>query len=120
MPPNASEPESGSVIAQAPTFSKVTRSGSQRSFWASVPRPAMVGTVRPRLTPIPVTSPCTPGKFADQDEAHAAWALSPPNMPPDAPPRTSAPSRILASRFSSDSRAIASMPKVANSFRMIG
>ena len=31
--PNASEPESGSVIAQAPIFSSVSRSSAQRSFW---------------------------------------------------------------------------------------
>ena len=35
--PKASEPELGSVIAQAPIFSSVSSSGTQRSFWAIVP-----------------------------------------------------------------------------------
>ncbi len=57
MPPNASEPESGSVMAHAPTFSIVTRPGSQRFFWASVPRLRSVPAVRPMLTPIDATRP---------------------------------------------------------------
>ena len=35
--PKASEPEPGSVIAHAPIFSSVSRSGAHRSFWAMVP-----------------------------------------------------------------------------------
>ena len=38
MRPNASEPESGSVIAHAPTLSNVSRSSAHRSFCAVVPR----------------------------------------------------------------------------------
>ena len=35
--PNASDPESGSVIAHAPIFSSVSSSSAHRSFWAIVP-----------------------------------------------------------------------------------
>ena len=38
MRPNASEPESASVIAHAPTLSNVSRSSAHRSFCATVPR----------------------------------------------------------------------------------
>ena len=41
--PKASEPESGSVIAQAPILSRVSRSSAQRSFWAMVPLPMIGG-----------------------------------------------------------------------------
>ena len=37
MPPKASEPEPGSVIAQEPIFSIVSSSFAQRSFWSVVP-----------------------------------------------------------------------------------
>ncbi len=55
--PNASDPEFGSVIAQAPTFSMVSSSGTHRSFWAMVPLPLMAAAVRPMLTPMAVTMP---------------------------------------------------------------
>ena len=71
-----------------------------------------------------------PGDDAHADTRHSsltttkpmpAWSVPPPNMPPRrACARRRPPSRILASRFSSDSRAIASIPKVENSLRMIG
>ncbi len=57
MPPNASDPESGSVIAHAAIFPSVISSGNQRSFWASVPRLMMVVAPRPRLTPTVLSSP---------------------------------------------------------------
>ena len=57
MPPNASEPESGSVIAHAAIFSSVISSGSQRSFWAKVPRLMMVAAPRPRLTDAVLSNP---------------------------------------------------------------
>src|SRR5215510_2116553 len=41
MPPKASEPELGSVIAQAPIFSRVSSDSAQRSFCAIVPRDMM-------------------------------------------------------------------------------
>ena len=55
--PKASEPESASVIAHAPTFSNVSRSSAQRSFCRTVPRLMIVAAARPVLTPIAVTSP---------------------------------------------------------------
>ena len=57
MLPNASEPEEGSVIAQAPIFFIVSRSSAQRSFCAMVPFDRMAAAVRPMLTPIAVTRP---------------------------------------------------------------
>ncbi len=57
MPPRASEPESGSVMAQAPTLSSVMRSSPQRSIWAGVPPFMMVPPARPVLTPRAVTMP---------------------------------------------------------------
>src|SRR6478736_5742183 len=55
--PKASEPELGSVMAQAPILSMVSRSGTQRSFWASVPLELMAAEVRPIDTPMAVTMP---------------------------------------------------------------
>ncbi len=57
MPPKASEPLPGSVIAQAPTLSRVSRSSAQRSFWARVPFFMMAPAVSPTLTPSAVTIP---------------------------------------------------------------
>ena len=57
MPPKASEPESGSVIAQARDLSSVMRSGSQRCFWARVPRLMIVAAPRPKLTPTALSNP---------------------------------------------------------------
>ncbi len=57
MPPRASDPELGSVMAQAPTFSAVRRSSPHRSIWAGVPCFMMVPPARPRLTPMAVTMP---------------------------------------------------------------
>ena len=57
MPPRASEPESGSVMAHAPTLSSVIRSSPQRSIWAGVPPFMMVPPARPVLTPRAVTMP---------------------------------------------------------------
>ena len=57
MPPRASEPESGSVMAQAPILSSVSRSRPQRSIWAGVPPFMMVPPARPVLTPSAVTMP---------------------------------------------------------------
>ena len=84
----------------------------------------IVGTVRPRLTPIPVTTPIdTRHSSLTTTKPMPAGALSPPNMPPedglavdDVPP----PSRSRASRLFSESRAMSAMPKVANSLRMMG
>ena len=55
--PKASEPEPGSVMAQAPILSRVSRSGTQRSFWAMVPLLEMAAEVSPMDTPMAVTMP---------------------------------------------------------------
>src|ERR1017187_7710321 len=57
MPPSASEPESGSVMAQAPILSSVMRSRPQRCIWAGVPNLLMVPAARPVETPKGVTKP---------------------------------------------------------------
>jgi len=55
--PKASEPELGSVMAQAPIFSSVSSSPAQRSFWAIVPLLLMAAEVSPIETPMAVTMP---------------------------------------------------------------
>ncbi len=55
--PKASEPELGSVMAQAPTFSRVSRSGTHRFFWAMVPLDMIAAEVSPTDTPMAVTMP---------------------------------------------------------------
>src|SRR4029079_8108924 len=55
--PKASEPELGSVMAQAPIFSSVSSSPAQRSFWAIVPLLLIAAEVSPIETPMAVTMP---------------------------------------------------------------
>ena len=57
MPPSASDPLSGSVIAQAPTLSSVSRSSPKRSICSGVPSFMIVPPARPVETPSDVTSP---------------------------------------------------------------
>ena len=57
MGPKASDPESGSVIAHAPTLSSVSKSSTHRSFWALVPFPMTAEEVSPTDTAIVVTMP---------------------------------------------------------------
>ena len=57
MPPSASEPESGSVMAQAPILSSVIRSSAQRSICAGVPSLLIVPAARPLDTPSEVSNP---------------------------------------------------------------
>ena len=57
IPPSASEPESGSVIAQAPILSSVMRSSAQRSICAGVPSLLIVPAARPLDTPSEVRRP---------------------------------------------------------------
>ena len=57
MPPSASEPESGSVIAQAPILSRVMRSSDHRCICAGVPNLLMVPAARPVETPREVSMP---------------------------------------------------------------
>ena len=82
MPPKASEPASGSVIAQAPIFSRSPVPGSQRSFWASVPRDMIVAAPRPRLTPTVLSKPMlTPASSDTSTAAIDACAPSPQSRP---------------------------------------
>ncbi len=71
---------------------------------------------------MPVTTPMlTRHSSLTTTKPMPAWSLPPPSIPPDAArPDEASPLRILASRFSSDSLAITSMPNVVNSLRMIG
>ena len=57
MPPKASEPEPGSVIAQAPILSSVRMSTAQRFFCSIVPLERIAEAVSPTETPIAVTMP---------------------------------------------------------------
>ena len=57
MPPSASEPESGSVIAHAPIFSKVRRSRPHRFICSSVPVSMIVPAASPIDTPSDATMP---------------------------------------------------------------
>jgi hypothetical protein len=57
MLPNASEPESGSVMAQAPILFMLSKSGTKRSFCARVPRLMIAPAVKPTLTPHAVMMP---------------------------------------------------------------
>src|SRR5215468_9975904 len=125
MPPKASEPEPGSVMAQAPIFSRVSSDSAQRSFWAIVPRDMMALAVRPKLTPMAVTMP---GHQRQSSMMGTIWrptaSLSPPPLAargfafalsPRAFASATAFSRAiwLAKRW----RFISSMPKVRISLR---
>ncbi len=117
MPPKASEPESGSVIAQAPTVSNVTRPGSQRSFCASVPRLRIVPAANPRLTPNDATRPrLTPAKSLLSTTPMLPAPLKALDFSPS--PEGASP-RSRASDFSRPSRAMSARPKVEYSLRMM-
>ncbi len=123
--PNASEPEPGSVMAQAPILSRVSRSSAHRSFWAIVPLDRIAAEVRPIDTPMAVTMP---GLQRHSSMMGIIWnavalaastgsrgAASPLEVDSSTSPAAAALSR--ASWRSNRSRAIASMPKVRKSFR---
>ena len=57
IPPRASDPEFGSVMAHAPILSAVSRSRPHRSIWAGVPSFMTVPAANPTLTPMAVTMP---------------------------------------------------------------
>ena len=125
MPPNASEPESGSVMAHAAIFSSVISSGSQRSFWASVPRLMMVVAPRPRLTETVLSNPMlTPASSETIMATIDAWAAIPPKPPaPSGFSLCASPASLARSRSSidlTDSAAIASRPNWLKSLRAIG
>ena len=118
--PKASEPEPGSVMAQAPTLSSVSRSRAHRSFWAIVPFDMMAALVRPMLTPMAVTMPGECRQISMIGSIVMAIELA---SPARRPPVAGASSSPAATRFSRSiwalkrSRAMASMPNVAKSFR---
>ena len=71
--PNASEPESGSVIAHAPILSNVSRSSAHRSFCAVVPLLMIAAGGEARsLTPIAVTMPGRAAAELDDRQQHEA------------------------------------------------
>jgi len=87
MPPNASDPESGSVIAHAPTLVVGDQIPAASALAArGVPRP-LDGRHRqpPGLTPIPVDDAhAHPAQLADpRRNPSRPRRPSPPNMPPD-------------------------------------
>ena len=106
-------------MAQAPTFSAVSRSRPHRSIWAGVPPFMMVPAARPTLTPIEVTMP---GQWWHSSMIGIrVMAAAPPS--PARSARSSAdslvPDALRSSCFLNRSRAIWSMPKVAYSLRMM-
>jgi len=109
------------VMAQAPTLSSVSRSSAHRSFWAMVPFDMMAALVSPMLTPIAVTMPGEWRQISMIGSIVMAMALgSPPARRVPAAGGSSSPDATRFSRSIWDlkrSRAMASMPKVANSFR---
>ena len=54
--PNASDPDEGSVIAQAPIASSVSKGSAQRSFCARVPRERMARAVSMATSVVPLSS----------------------------------------------------------------
>ena len=122
--PNASDPEPGSVMAQAPILSMVSRSSAHRSFWATVPLARMAAEVRPIDTPMAVTMP---GLQRHSSMIGIIWnavalAASAGSRGAAARPRpiVTSPAAAAFSRAiwrSKRSRAMASMPKVGNSLR---
>src|SRR4051794_13548155 len=116
MRPNASEPESDSVIAHAPTLSKVSRSSAHFSFCSVVPRLMIVAAARPVLTPIAVTRP---GEH--RQSSMIGSSMNPAPGPPPSPSSdfgASAPPFSLAMRRSNDARAMSPMPNVEYSLRI--
>ena len=123
MPPSASDPESGSVMAHDPILPSDTRPGSQRFFCARVPRLRMVLDVSPIDTPSEVTRPRLTDDSSQLSMMNADW-LIPPDAA-DAPPRERDPAPVspaarassAASSLASASSAIWSTPKVDSSLR---
>jgi hypothetical protein len=119
--PNASDPDPGSVIAHAPIVSSVSRSGTQRSRWAIVPRLSMAAAVRPTLTPSAVTMP---GEHLHSSMIGIMAIAAPkPDRPLPSPSSSSVAAsfgcgfRSAAMRRSNDSRPIAPIPNTAYNLR---
>jgi hypothetical protein len=124
MPPKASDPEPGSVMAQAPIFSIVRIGSAQRSFCAVVPLLMMLAAVSPTETPIAVTMP---GQNLQSSTIGISCIAA--ESPPSARGRRASGSgaspraRAAAALFSRSiwwwkrCRASSSMPKVRKSLR---
>jgi hypothetical protein len=111
--PKASDPEFGSVIAHAPILSSVRRSRAHRSFCAVVPRLMIAALVRPIDTPIAVTMP---GQWRHNSMIgiiDTAASL----VRPDVSAAGGSDVRSRSMRRLNCSRAMASIPNVANSLR---
>ena len=119
--PKASDPEPGSVMAQAPTLSRVSRSRAHRSFCAIVPLLMIDAEVSPIDTPMAVTMPGEYRQISMIGIIVMAMAFVSPVA--GLSPLGAGSSSPAAIRFSrsmrdvNDARAMASMPKVANSLR---
>jgi hypothetical protein len=116
--PKASDPDPGSVMAQAPIFSIVKRGSAQRSFWTAVPRLMIAAEVSPIDTPMAVTSPGDQRQSSMMGIIWKAMALASPRPVSDSTgesPAEAASSRARAR--SKRSRAMASMPKVVKNLR---
>ena len=121
--PKASDPEPGSVIAHAPTFSRVSKGGTNSRFCASVPRRMIAPAVRPMLTPSAVTMP---GLWRQSSmmgsirsaAASALWALySWPSLGGGGATLGRPSSASFFSSFSSFATCICPIPKVSSIFR---
>ena len=113
MPPSASEPESGSVIAQAPILSSVIRSSAQRSICAGVPSLLIVPAASPLDTPSDVSSP---GLTRHSSIVEISWAAgSEPRRSRDG----SSPEILRCSWRAKLSLAISLRPKTSYIFRRI-
>src|SRR5213592_1488428 len=77
IPPKASEPEPGSVMAQAPIFSSVSSGSPQRSFWAIVPFDMIAAAVRPTHAERRHHARAVVTQLDDRNEAHADVLCAP-------------------------------------------
>ena len=107
MPPSASEPESGSVMAHAPIFSKVSRSRPQRSICSRVPSFITVPPASPVDTPSEVTMP-----GLTRQSSMVGMRLSSTELRARSPSGGPSPLRFRSIARSKDSRASSSRPKV--------
>ncbi len=108
IPPKASEPASGSVIAQAPTLANVIRSRAQRLRCSMEPRALMVPPARPTETPIAAGIPM----LTRQNSLDTMTPMAGSRVL-IASPSDSSPDSARAMALSKASAAICSMPKAA-------
>ncbi len=120
MEPKASDPDPGSVMAQAPILARLRRSGTQRRFWATVPRAEMAAGVRPTETPRAVTIPGQrrhSSMVGIRVRAGSVLRSSASSSPASTAGGPAPAASSAASRLSKLLRATTSMPKVANILR---